>query len=204
MLQILLLYSVSTSTCPNISTVPNLNLTEYIRAPWYIQMQQETPYLPKSSNYCVTARYSKSNHTVPFYNGIVLDVYNNARLNNVSGMQLNNNNNTLCARVNGISSKLLVAPCFLPNLFAGDYWIIHAGPNSSNYEYAIVSGGQPTNKYTNGCTTSTTTVNNSGLWILTRNITISLSLISKLKKYLVDSGFTVSLLNYVQQLNCSY
>ena len=204
MLQILLLYSVSASTCPNISTVPNLNLTEYIRAPWYIQMQQETPYLPKSSNYCVTARYSKSNRTVPFYNGIVLDVYNNARLNNVSGMQLNNNNNTLCARVNGNYSKLLVAPCFLPNLFAGDYWIIHAGPNSSNYEYAIVSGGKPTNNYTDGCTTSITSVNNSGLWILTRNITISLSLISKLKKFLIDSGFTLSFLNNVQQHNCVY
>ena len=168
-------------------------------------MQQETPYLPKKSNYCVTAKYTLSNKSIPFYKGTVLNVYNNARLNNVSGEQLNYNNSTLCARVNGENSKLLVAPCFLPNLFAGDYWIIAVGPYSNNYQYAIVIGGQPNIQYPDGCSTSTKTINQSGLWILTRNQTVSNQFLEILKIYLIQYfAITPSLLNKVKQTNCTY
>ena len=96
MFQLLILSLSLSYNCPNISTITNLNLTEYIRLPWYIQLQQETPYLPINSNYCVSARYSISNKTVPFYNGTVLNVFNQARLNNVSGTPLNYKNTSLC------------------------------------------------------------------------------------------------------------
>ena len=196
-----LLYS-----CPNISTVSNLNLTKYIESRWYIQLQQETPYLPKNSNYCVTAHYTLSNKSIPFYKGKVLNVYNDGRLNNVTGEQLNRNNTTLCARVNGENSKLLVAPCFLPNIFAGDYWIIFIGLSSNNhdYDYAIVSGGQPNKQYNSGCSTSTTSINESGLWVLTRNQTVSESFINNIKLYLVTQAITPTLLNRVQQEGCQY
>ena len=114
-------------TCPTVTTLENFNLSEYVRDIWYIQKQQVTSYLPKSTNYCVSARYQVSNKSVPFYSGTVLEVYNEARLNSTNGEQLNRNNMTLCARVPNSSnpSKLLVAPCFLPNLLAGDYWVRH-------------------------------------------------------------------------------
>ena len=190
--------------CPNISTVLNLNLTEYIRKPWYIQMQQETPYLPEETNYCVTAQYSISTKKILFYNNTVLNVYNNARFDNISGPELNFNNNSLCARINGMNSKLLVAPCFLPNLFAGDYWVISVGPSSKDYQFAIVSGGQPNIRYSNGCSTSTTTINDSGLWILTRNQTVSEVMLESLKASLISLGITTELLNTVQQKGCIY
>ena len=58
---LLIINNSSKSICPKIKTVENLNLTEYIREPWYILAQQETSYLPLDSNYCVYANYSKTN-----------------------------------------------------------------------------------------------------------------------------------------------
>ena len=192
--------------CPKIKTVDNLNITEYIRKPWYILAQQETSYLPLNSNYCVYANYSRTNKTVPFFDGTVLSVYNYANLNEVNGENLNSNNTTLCARIKNNSelSKLSVAPCFLPNLFAGDYWIIYVGPNSSNYEYAIVIGGQPNVIYQDGCTTRTNTINNSGLWLLSRNPLANNTVIDSLKLKLKKMNISTKLLNSVNQSNCKY
>ena len=47
-------------------------------------------------------------------------------------------NVTLCARQYNESepSRLLNAPCFIPNLLAGPYWVLAAGPVSNNYSWA--------------------------------------------------------------------
>ena len=203
---LLLINSCVALECPNVKTVENLNLTEYIRKPWYIQMQQETPYLPKNSNYCVYARYSLSNKRVPFFGGQVLNVYNYANLDMVNGDNLNSDNTTLCARVKNSSetSKLLVGPCFIPNIFSGDYWIIDVGPDSNNYEYAIVIGGQPNNKLNDGCTTNNNTINNSGLWIFSRTNVVNDSFKLYMKKKLFMMNISSMLLNNVTQEGCLY
>ena len=97
-----------------------------------------------------------------------------------------------------------MAPCFLPNLFAGDYWVIAVGPSSDNYEWAIVSGGQPTVQYEDGCTTRNDTVNHSGFWFLTRNQTVNNTLLEIMSDIAKDKGFTTSLLNDVKQEGCKY
>ena len=193
-------------TCPTVTTLEKFNLSEYVRDRWYIQKQQVTSYLPKSTNYCVSARYQVSNKSVPFYSGIVLDVYNEARIDSANGQQLNRNNMTLCARVPNSShpSKLLVAPCFLPNLLAGDYWVLDAGPSSDNYEWAIVSGGQPHDQYCDGCTTRRDSMNNAGLWLFTRKQVVPDSLINMMLKKLKEKGFTTVFLNDVTQDYCVY
>lgn len=203
---LLIINNYSQNICQKIKTVDNLNLTEYIREPWYIIEQQETSYLPLNSNYCVYANYSRTNTRVPFFDGIVISVYNYANLDNVNGINLNSNNTTLCARIKNNSelSKLSVAPCFLPNLFAGDYWIIDVGPNSSHYEYAIVVGGQPNVKYEDGCTTRTNTINNSGLWLLSRNPLVNDTFVDNMKKTLRNMNISTKLLNSVNQSNCKY
>ena len=118
----------------------------------------------------------------------------------------NANNFTLCARVPNESepSKLLVAPCFLPNLFAGEYWVIVAGPSSDNYQYAVVSGGQPRVQYHDGCTTRNDSMNNAGLWLFTREQNPSKNLVEFLMNKTKDKGYTLSLLNDVQQNGCLY
>lgn len=194
------------SKCPIVNTVENLNLTEYISRPWYIQKQQTTLYLSIKDNYCVRAIYNKSTKKVPFYSGIVLNVNNYANENKINGYDLNKNNSILCARIynSTIQSKLLVAPCFLPNSFAGDYWVISVGPESNNYEWAIVSGGQPMNEYKDGCTTNINSVNNAGFWFFTRQQVPSISIIKKLESISKKKGFTLSQLHEVEQSGCQY
>ena len=192
---------VISEQCKNVNTQNNFNITEYLNGKWYIQMQQVTNYLPIEDNYCVTAEYNLSNKKVPFYNGKVISVYNYANKDMVNGENVNKNKNILCARIpnNNIKSKLLVAPCFLPNLFAGDYWVIAAGPNSTKYEWAIVSGGQPNIQYNDGCTT-----NNTGFWFFTRDQVASNNLINKLKSISIKNGFSIRKLNNVTQKGCKY
>ena len=122
--------------------------------------------MPIETNYCVSADIH-TNKNVPFYHGTVLDVYNQANMNELNGTNINKNN-LLCARIpdSNVSYKLLVAPCFYKN-FCEFYWVM-IGPSSGNYEYAIISGGQPTVQMKDGCTTSTNGTNNSGFWFFTR------------------------------------
>merc|ERR1740138_1714598 len=137
----------ASSSCPKVSVQDNFNLTEYVRSTWYIQQQQVTEYLSEAENYCTIATYvPNTKKTVPFFSGTVVEVYNYANEKKVNGKSENGDGMVLCARVPDKKepSKLLVAPCFLPNVLAGDYWVVAAGPSPSNYEWAIVSGGQPT------------------------------------------------------------
>ena len=192
--------------CPSVSVVENFNVSEYIKSRWYIQRQQETSYLPLSTNYCVAARYRQTNKTVPFFSGKVLLVYNNADKDKVNGQKLNSNNQTLCARIPDETqpAKLLVAPCFLPNVLAGDYWVIAAGPNNDNYQWAIVSGGPPTQQYPDGCTTKQSGVNGSGLWLFSRKPVAGNATIETMLNILKKKGYTTRFLNPVEQKNCQY
>ena len=203
---LLLLSEANGQNCPLVNTQTNFNLTEYVRDRWYIQQQQITTYLPLEENYCVTAKYNISDRKILGYKGVVLNVYNYANLNKVNGEEANKHNQVLCARVPNKTnpSKLLVAPCFLPNVFAGDYWVVAAGPTSDNYEWAIVSGGQPTVQYKDGCTTKTTGSNGAGFWYFSRVPLASRSVIKKLNKIAKSKGYTLSQLHNVTQANCSY
>ena len=205
----ILLSSVLALSCPFIQPMENFNTTEYIRSTWYIQQQQVTGYQPENTLYCVAQTLDKTNNTVPFFSGPVISVSNYANVDNVNGQSLNMNNFTLCARqVNSsLPSEILNGPCWLPNLFAGPYWVIDAGPSPSNYSWAIVSGGPPTVQYPDGnCSTSENGVNGSGLWLFTRdnvkeNVAYYVNLMRQSLKVL---GYSVSQLLPVQQQGCNY
>lgn len=205
-LKLLLFASTTAQSCPIVSTQNNFNLTEYVREKWFIQQQQITTYLPLRENYCVTAKYNISDKKILGYDGEVLNVYNYANLDRVNGEKANKHNQVLCARVPNKSnpSKLLVAPCFLPNAFAGDYWVIAAGPKPDNYQWAIVSGGQPTVQYHDGCTTKTKGSNGAGFWYFSRVPVASDKTIQTLNKLAKSKGYTLSQLHNVVQENCSY
>lgn len=60
----------------------------------------------------------------------MVSVYNYAVKDSVEGQPVNTANDTvLCAREEDTSlpSSLLVAPCFLPNILAGPYWVVAIG-----------------------------------------------------------------------------
>jgi len=199
--------AAAAGSCPSVGVQSDFNLTEYIRSTWYIQQQQVTEYEPATDNFCVTATYVKGKKTVPFFSGEVLSVYNYANGDKVNGANQNSEALVLCARVPDPSqpAKLLVAPCFLPNVLAGDYWVIAAGPSPSNYEWAIVSGGNPTvPDSSGGCTTKTTGTNGAGFWLFTRSQQPGEATISMMRELAQKAGFGLSKLNPVAQQGCSY
>lgn len=196
-------------SCPGVElqTNPPINLTEYIRKTWYIQEQQENGYQKKDDLYCVTATYNRDNNSkVPLFSGNVISVYNYANFNQTNG-ELLNNGTVLCARQRNTDEpeKLLVAPCFLPNIFGGPYWILAAGPSTDNYEWAVVIGGQPTVRTSNTtCTTKTYGVNNSGLWIFSRKQILDKKTIDFIKELMISKGVSTNKLLPVKQEGCSY
>ena len=197
------------NTCPQVEPMQGFNTTEYLRSTWYIQQQQVTGYQPRESLYCVAQTLNESNRTVPFYNGSVIDVYNYGKVNGVNGTIENPNNFTLCARQTNASNpaEILNAPCFLPNLFAGPYWVIAAGPRSYNYSWAIVSGGPPTVRYYDGnCSTKLTGTNGAGLWLFTREPYggFAFNSVRLMRNILMEIGYTTSLLLNVTQQGCNY
>lgn len=204
-----LLINQSHHDCPIIQLQNDINLTEYIRSTWYIQQQQINSYQPKNDLFCVTATYNLDNHSrVPLFNGTVLSVYNYANHNYVNGPHTpTSNNSILCARQPNQSQpeKLLVAPCFLPNILGGPYWIVSVGPSSDNYEWAIVSGGNPNVRIDNQtCTTKQRGVNGSGLWIFSRKQVLDDITLHHVRDILTKKGISTSRLLNVTQKGCNY
>merc|ERR1711939_759848 len=196
----------SSSSCKTVDAI-DLNVTEYTRATWYSQMQQITKYLPTNTFYCVAATYeTDTTKKVPFFSGKVIAVNNYANVDKVNGKNQNDDGTVLCARVpdSNKPGKLEVAPCFLPNILSGDYWVVAAGPSSSNYEWAIISGGQPTVQYDDGCTTKETGTNGSGFWFFTREKIASQDTLDAMKAKAKSLGFTLSRLHSVTQEGCTY
>lgn len=191
-----------------LQTDPPVNLTEYTRASWYIQQQQLTSYQSLQDLYCVTATYNEEpNAKVPFFRGKVISVYNYANRNEVNGRNEGSNRTILCARVKNESEpeKLIVAPCFLPNLLGGPYDILAAGPEPDNYEWAIVIGGQPTVYMGNNtCTTTENRINNSGLWLFSRKRILEDSAIRQMYSILQSQNISTIKLNNVVQEGCEY
>jgi lipocalin len=188
------------TSCPRVDTVERLDMNEFTKHTWYSQMQQEVKYQTKDSFYCVTATYNiEKNRTVPFFHGNVITVYNYADYARVNGQPVNTRNGTLlCARQPNVKEpgKLLVGFCNFPNIICGDYWIIGLG---ENYEWLVVSGGQPTVRYDDGCTT-----NQTGLWIFSRTPMMEKIYIQQAFDLLRRKGYTTSKLLHVEQQKCRY
>eukprot|EP00962_Isochrysis_galbana_P004957 scaffold1365_cov121-Isochrysis_galbana.AAC.6 len=192
--------------CQQVTTVNDvdftLSLEEYTRASWYVQKQQLTTYQPAEDLYCVTATYNLEGAQVPFFDGTVVTVYNQGTS---SDLQPVNGGGTLCARIADDSKpdKLSVAPCFLPNVFAGAYWPVYIETNSTGeYTLVAVSGGQPDVVLSEDpilCTTSEDGINNSGLWILSRDPVAEPDALARAEAALLAMGIGTERLLDVQQ-----
>lgn len=194
------------SDCPVIKPLAGLNTTEFIRASWYVQQQQVNGYQNETDLNCVLATYTSDHNWCPLCSGTIIGVHN---YQNVGGININPEGPqvSLCARQpdSKTTGELLVAPCFLPNLAAGPYWVIAVGQDTNgHYTWAVVSGGSPTQQYDDGCTTKETGVNGSGLWIFTREPTGNSIYLASARQQLVDLGYTLQRLKDVTQAGCKY
>ena len=182
--------------CKAVDTVTSFDLDTYASKPWYVHQQAVTEYNPTEQNYCARAQYTVRDSST--FWGYTVDVSNYAQ--DVNGTEFGG---PLCAYQDddGVG-KLAVAPCFLPKFLAGPYWIVAYEEDEG---YALISGGQPTiPSGEDGSCKSGDGVNNSGLWIFSRNQTRDESLITTVRQIAKEKGFDLSVLNNVQQEGCVY
>ena len=172
-------------SCAPVPVQSNFNITTFTSAPWYAQVGQPVIYLTKNELYCVVANYTLTGPTS-------VGVYNYANVGEVNGPVHDGN---ICAVVPDTTepAKLAVGPCFLPSSLYGPYWVVLAGPDPLNYEYALISGGQPTINTGNGCKTGEG-VNGSGLWVFSRDSVAPQSQIDMVIAQAKQLGYDTSVL----------
>jgi len=186
-------------SCPpsNFSTVQNFDLNSFVNGRWYIQQQMAVSYLPESQNRCVYAEYSLLSKKT--FWGYDVQVHNHAE-DVAAPHKVHDSGNFLCAKVvDSKAGKLEVAPCFLPSILAGPYWVLAF---SQEEGYALISGGAPSQSAAGGCRTGTG-VNDAGLWIFTRQQQRDEALVGKVRGIAAAKGFDLSVLNNVDQTECS-
>jgi len=192
-------------SCLPVTTVESFNITEYVAAPWYVQQQAVNTYTPLDQNRCVTAQYQRRHDANANWREHVLN-YAETATGTPSG-------GSLCADYDEeMPSKLRVAPCNLPPLFAGPYWVVSYREGIED-GYALVSGGQPhfvvegeTNCGVDGtepCCKTGDGINRSGLWILTRQRNPAETLGNEVREIAKQMGFSTSVLfNVTHDADC--
>mmetsp|Transcript_15103 Transcript_15103/g.22052 ORF Transcript_15103/g.22052 Transcript_15103/m.22052 type:complete len:218 (-) Transcript_15103:141-794(-) len=178
--------------CAPVSTVTDFDVDSFVSKPWYAHQQAPTEYVPIERNYCTRAKYNKRQSNTFLGYEIDVDNYTQDAEGNKYGGQL-------CATIVG-DGKLAVAPCFLPKLLAGPYWVL---AYEEERGFALVSGGQPSFRSENGmgCTTGKG-VNDSGLWIFLRSRDRDEELIDEIRAMAADMDIDISVMNDVDQTNC--
>ena len=169
--------------------------------------QAETSYQPRDTFYCVRAEYRRSPSDASR-----LLVFNQGRKGGVGGPLQGGAQFLLNAVVRDERhGKLAVGPPFLPAAAYGPYWVVAAGPSQGGpYEWAIISGGPPTQQGANGTCTNTRSGTpgvggGEGLWLFSREPTPQdAGLLARLRGIAADKGFDLTALFPVQQSGCSY
>lgn len=186
----------ATGGCKPVTTQANFDMEAFVAGRWYIQQQAVTKYLPASQNNCVYAEYQ----VLPkkSFWGYTIQVHNHAEEANG---KVFDSGKYICAKSADPTdpAKLEVAPCFLPALTAGPYWVLAYNEEEG---YALVSGGQPDIETPQGCRTGTGT-NDSGLWIFTRSQARVEATVQKARDIATQQGFDLSVLNDVNQASCA-
>lgn len=194
------------AACPAVSTARHFNLTEFVTGgTWYAHEQMAITYLPSSWFFCVTATYT-------FTSSSEIHVSNYANKGQVNGVVEESDQNVpfggICGTVPDMNetAKLSVGPCKLPPKLPGargPYWVVAAGPSSSQYDWALVSGGQPMHQAAGGCRTGTG-INGSGLWIFLRSPQRDEAAIAAVRAIAAEQGFDLSVLGNVTHKGCTY
>jgi lipocalin len=193
---------VAAATCPpeGFSSITGFDIDGFISKRWYIQQMMETSYLPKSHNWCVSAEYSRL--PKKSFWGYDVRVHNHAEEQDgtVHDSDKNIKGGGLNAKiVNETAGQFKVAPYFLPTFLAGPFWVLDY---SEAEGYALISGGPPTHEGKDGGCKPGTGINDSGLWIFTREQKRNEQLVSKVRAIAKSKGFDLSVLNDVDQSKC--
>jgi lipocalin len=209
------IFGGDSNSCPEIASVDNFDLDAYIAKSWYVQRQQVNSYQPADSLFCLVATYSLDGRDQWGQEAITVRNYNNDGGVNQSPT---NPDMVLCATQTDRAGQLIVAPCFLPSLLGGKYWVVATDYNN----YAIVTGGSLTERGScddddddDGlCTTrqaasvldplSFVIGNNQGLWFLTRSSNPTAALLQQMEEVAAALGICTADMLPVVHAGCSY
>ncbi|EEH54488.1 uncharacterized protein MICPUCDRAFT_41142 [Micromonas pusilla CCMP1545] len=198
--------------CAPVSTASPFDLDAYAAHAWYVQQQQVVRYQPRESLYCVRASYRVNDDDA-------VDVYNTANVGGVDGPPQNSDGFRLRAVIDpdaddDAPSKLRVGPRFLPRFLYGPYWVVAVSPSEPRdesdpvgpgYDWAIVSGGQPTIPTgDDGKCRTGSGQNDSGFWLFTREKIASEATLEEMRAVASEKGFDLSALEPVTHEGCEY
>lgn len=200
--------------CAKIDTPDDFDVDLYIEKSWYIQRQQTNTYQPTDDLFCIVTRYDKESEKQWGRNAVTVRNYaNRGEVNGPSPSE----DMILCATPryrNRKPAELRVAPCFLPASFGGDYWVVAFEPN---YDWAIVTGGQPDQKGEcdedeSLCTLRTDCSigflpcvgNGQGLWFFTRERFPSSEVLDAMDAKAAELGICTANMKDVVHEGCNY
>jgi len=191
---------VGTCPPPGYDAVKDFDLQRYISAPWYVQLQQPVSYQPPNQLYCVRAKYTLQP------DGTSLQVLNTANEGSVTGPPVGGNPavGALTATIPDPSrpSKLAVGfSLFGRQLGSGPYWVVALDPD---YQWAIITGGPPTQVGLDGTCRTGTGQNDSGFWLFSRKPVDPENTEIMLEVAREELGLDLSVLLPVQQEGCTY
>jgi hypothetical protein len=177
----------------------DIDATEFTRATWYAQRQQEAPFQTRENFYCTTATYDATSSHKAKLIGASITASNANTLNSVDGAV---SSVVLCGGLGDGPGKLKVSPCTVFRVSPGDLWVLDVGVNAednSKYDWAIVISGQPTDIAEDGkC------VADLGMWMYTREQNVSQDVIDAMYASLEKNEISGSKLFPVVQEGCKY
>eukprot|EP00581_Thalassiosira_minuscula_P007777 CAMPEP_0183702262 /NCGR_PEP_ID=MMETSP0737-20130205/423_1 /TAXON_ID=385413 /ORGANISM="Thalassiosira miniscula, Strain CCMP1093" /LENGTH=244 /DNA_ID=CAMNT_0025928839 /DNA_START=25 /DNA_END=759 /DNA_ORIENTATION=+ len=209
--------------CPPARYAPKSSFdpTSYISKPWYSVKQLPVTFQGTGTFSCTRANYTQITGKdfgciISFScNKLRISVENQSRTGGVDGTVNNAQLYGLVADP-AIPSQLTVTPPFLPTwLFGPNYWVLDAGtysdlldeerdPESTKYEWALISGG-PAGTVSNGkCITGEGPFNSNGFWYFSSQPVPPTGVIEKLDELAESYGIDISVLLPVNQEGCVY
>jgi len=180
---------------PGFSTQETLNIQWFTSAKWYIHQQQEIMFHPANHLYCNTVDF----HVKKFQSLLGYSMTATYGAKNEHGKSLAPwIPKTLCARwTEGVVGKAVIAPCFIPSAWAGDYWVV---ASDMDEEWALVSGGAPNQQGADGCKSSFA---KGGLWIMTRRQQREEEMMQKIRGVAEEKGFDLGVLLDTNHSTCA-
>jgi lipocalin len=209
---LLLVLGHADAGCKTVVPLEVLDVAAFADKSWFVQQQQITGVDQPTDFFCSALTFNDEARKVPLFNGTVLAVHGYANRNTVNGKAqhaVNSSASIQCARVVGAGSGCwkTAKSCFDPNAKASDYWVVaHSGDvgSDANQTWAVVSAGQPTVAYDDGCTTKEDGVAGAGLWLLARAPVASNATLVGMRAAVTALGFTLERLHFVRQDGCTY
>lgn len=203
---------------PGLETVENFNLDTFISARWYVHEQTVTQRTPLENFYCSYVELTlKAFGPMRWPFGYTMDVTNYARDAAGNEFVSDTDGTPLCAarqeqyeygsdgaavlQVGGPTdgSKLVVAPCVLPQRDASPYWVLLHDEEAG---IAVVSGGPPDVDGVDGTCKTEDMFRDAGLWIFLRTEKRDVGKIDGARDFLAALNFDLTVLNSVDHTGC--